>query len=424
MSVDPIASDGFMHPFRRGLGHVAEAVAAAAQSRPDLMSTTEKTQALLELTRLEAQVTALRLRVLQYADDVAVEHGARDAAAWLAHEARLDPGPTRRDGELATALGEHWTGIGDALAAGQVNLPQARVCAQVLAELPADLDPALVRAVEEQLVILAEDWAPRELKILGRKILDAIDPEIADAHEATKLEDEERRARERASLHLKRLGDGITRISANLPDTVANRLLTYLDAFTSPRHQSASGSEPPISSLESRGPAHVQRGHAFAALLEHLDPIALPAHGGDATTVIVTLSLEQLRTQLAAADLIGHDLDRISASEARRLACSAALIPAVLGTNSEVLDLGRTSRLHTRAQRRALRLRDRRCRAEGCTAPAAWTEVHHKDPWSHGGTTDLADGICLCNFHHHRCHDPAYTHEFLPNGDVRYRRRT
>jgi hypothetical protein len=369
-------------------------------------------------------VAALRLRVMACADDVAAEAGARDPGAWLAHEARLDRGPVRRDAELATALTQRWARLEAALADGALNLAQARVCVEVLTELPTDLDPTLVDAVEEQLVILAEQWAPRDLKVLGRKILEAIDPETADAHEATQLDAEERRARETTSLRFHKTGTGVTRIVANLPDQVANRLVTYLDAFTNPRHQTQEGLEPPVSSPESRGPAHVQRGLAFAALLEHLDPDQLPAHGGDATTILITIGLEDLRARLAAATVIGHDVDRLSAAEARRLACTAELVPAVLGTDSEVLDLGRATRLFTRAQRKALRLRDQRCRAEGCTTPVAWTEAHHKDPWSHGGSTDLTNGISLCSFHHHRCHDDAYLHEYLPTGDVRYRSRT
>jgi hypothetical protein len=426
MSIDPVGPDVWAHPFVRCLGEIAGAVDGAAAAAPELLDAREKGQALLDLVRLETQVVALRLRVLAGADDVAAETGARDAAAWLAHQARLDRGPVRRDGELATALDDRWTRLGAALGAGVVNVAQARVCVEVLAELPADLDPTLVDAVEEQLVVLAEQWAPHDLKVLGRKLLEAIDPEVADAHEAKKLTEQERRAHEATSLRFHRVGDGVTRIVANLPDQVANRLATYLDAFTSPRHgdQTQGGSEPPVSSTESRGPAHVQRGHAFAALLEHLDPDKLPAHGGDATTIIITIGLAELRARLAAGTVIGHDVDRLSAAETRRLACNADLIPAVLGTNGEVLDLGRSSRLFTRAQRKALRIRDQRCRAEGCGAPVAWTEAHHKNPWAHGGPTDLTNGICLCSFHHHRCHDDTYTHEYLPNGDVRYRRRT
>lgn len=424
MAVDPVGPDPWTHPFLRNLGHISAAVADTTALRPDLLSSEEKAQALLDLARLEAQVAAVKLRVLSCADDVAARAGARDAGAWLAHEARLDRGPVRRDGELATALTERWTRVEAALAHGGMNLAQARVCADVLAELPDDLDGTLLDAVEEQLVVLAEQWPPKELKSLGRKILEAIDPSVAEAHEAKKLDDEERRASESTSLRLHRLGNGVTRIVANLPDHVANRLATYLDSFTSPRQHNGAAAEPPVSSPESRGPAHLQRGRAFAALLEHLDPHKLPTHGGDATTVIITIGLAELRAQLAAGDVIGHDVDRLSAGQARRLACTAELIPAVLGTQGEVLDLGRASRLFSRAQRKALRIRDQRCRAEGCDAPVAWTEVHHKDPWARGGPTDLDNGICLCSFHHHRCHDDAYLHEFLPNGDVRFRRRT
>lgn len=135
-------------------------------------------------------------------------------------------------------------------------------------------------------------------------------------------------------------------------------------------------------------------------------------------------------TDLATADLGGSHLPgedategQITAAHARRLACTAGILPAVLGGASEILDLGRTRRLFTPAQRKALRLRDRECRAEGCTIPGAWCEAHHTTPWTHGGKTDLADGVLLCHHHHHRAHHTDHTTERLPNGDLRYHRR-
>ena len=116
--------------------------------------------------------------------------------------------------------------------------------------------------------------------------------------------------------------------------------------------------------------------------------------------------------------------DTLTAAEARRLACTAQIIPAVLGGTSEILDLGRTRRLFSPAQRKALAIRDRGCRAEGCDIPAAWSEAHHHQPWSRGGKTDLKDGLLLCSFHHHRTHDPHWHTQRLPGGDVRYTRRT
>ena len=86
--------------------------------------------------------------------------------------------------------------------------------------------------------------------------------------------------------------------------------------------------------------------------------------------------------------------------------------------------LGRTARLFTARQRKAMAIRDRECRAEGCTMPVAWCEAHHKTAWAKGGCADLDDGVLLCSWHHHRAHDIAYLVKYLPNGDVRYRRRT
>ena len=115
----------------------------------------------------------------------------------------------------------------------------------------------------------------------------------------------------------------------------------------------------------------------------------------------------------------------MTAEQARRLACQANIIPVVLGGKGEILDLGRTRRLFSPAQRKAMELRDRHCTAHGCDIPAAWCEAHHfKRPWSQGGKTDLADGKLLCPFHHHRAHDPGWTTSHHPNGSTSFHRRT
>jgi hypothetical protein len=88
----------------------------------------------------------------------------------------------------------------------------------------------------------------------------------------------------------------------------------------------------------------------------------------------------------------------------------------------EALTLGRSLRLFSRAQRKAMRLRDKRCRAVGCRIPAAWCEAHHaRDPLVPRGPD--RPGQLLCSFHHHRAHDPGYVHAQLRNGDVRFQRR-
>ncbi|WP_166133921.1 HNH endonuclease signature motif containing protein [Nocardioides ochotonae] len=88
------------------------------------------------------------------------------------------------------------------------------------------------------------------------------------------------------------------------------------------------------------------------------------------------------------------------------------------------LDLGRTNRLFSPGQRKALAIRDKECRADGCTIPSTWCEADHVDPWSAGGKTDLDNAILLCGHHHHLIHDGRCLHQRMSNGDLRFTRRT
>jgi hypothetical protein len=77
----------------------------------------------------------------------------------------------------------------------------------------------------------------------------------------------------------------------------------------------------------------------------------------------------------------------------------------LVGQGGKVLDLGRTKRLATRAQRRALKVRDHGiCQFPGCHQ-TAHLDAHHRTPWSHGGSTDLDNLILLCGGHHTLVHD-------------------
>jgi hypothetical protein len=410
------------HPVLACAATVGAALKDVADIEPAFMRTAEKADALLALSRIETEVTALRLRIMAAADDVAEETGARDVAAWLAHETHASPRSCRAELHLAAALDARWTRLGAAVADGVVSIAQAEVIARALDELPDDLDPDLLVKAEVYLVEAAAHHRPEQLKVLGRKILDVIAPHIGEAEEAKQLAREEERAWETTSLSLVRRGDGTTRVSGVLPDAAAVRLETYLDAYTSPR-QHRVVEQRGTSVVETTVPQHRARGQAFCALLEHLDPAKLPAHGGDATTVIVTIDRDDLTRDLGTAGLLGTD-EKITAGDARRLACNAQILPAVLGGKSEILDFGRSRRLFSPAQHKALRFRDRQCRAEGCSIPATWCEAHHLQPWSKGGKTDLDDGVLLCSHHHHRAHDPRYSTERTPNGDIQFHCRT
>ncbi|WP_460847814.1 HNH endonuclease signature motif containing protein [Nocardioides ultimimeridianus] len=367
---------------------------------------------LTDLAKVKAQLAELELRVLAAASDVAEEHGSRDAGCWLAHATRITSAATR----ITSAAGRAQLRLAESLEAhpltatamrdGRVNEAQARVIIRAVDKLSDAVDESVRAQAEAHLIELAAIYDPKDLQVLGTKILEVIAPEIAEAELGKALEREERAARDEVAIRIRKRGNGITRWICDLPDSVSERALTYLEAQDSPR----------VTQTRARN-----RGEALCRLLELLDPKRLPDHGGDATTIMVTIPFEGLLSELGSA-MLGEI--PISAGEARRLACTAKIIPVVLGGTSEPLDLGRARRLFQPPQRKAMRLRDKRCRAEGCSIPAAWCEAHHLKPWSEGGMTDLADGVLLCSHHHHRAHDTRYTMAKLATGDYRFHRRT
>jgi hypothetical protein len=109
-----------------------------------------------------------------------------------------------------------------------------------------------------------------------------------------------------------------------------------------------------------------------------------------------------------------------------RLACDSQLARVIFGPQSEILDAGRTKRLFTPAQRRAIIARDRHCQYPGCTAPPTEGEIHHSIWWyAHHGHTRTQDGILLCWHHHDHVHAHTITiertHHHEPGTSGHYR---
>src|SRR5215831_13780289 len=107
----------------------------------------------------------------------------------------------------------------------------------------------------------------------------------------------------------------------------------------------------------------------------------------------------------------------ISAAVARRLGCDAQVV-AVTEREGLPIDVGRSRRLFTKSQRRALQARDGTCRFPGCGVPARRTHLHHLFPWELGGPTDLSNALSLCAAHHARLHDGHYQILGSPDGEL------
>ena len=73
------------------------------------------------------------------------------------------------------------------------------------------------------------------------------------------------------------------------------------------------------------------------------------------------------------------------------------------------LDLGRTTRLANRAQRRALRGLYATCAIPGCATHYDRCKLHHVIWWRHGGRTDLDNLLPVCTHHHTKIHHHGWT---------------
>jgi hypothetical protein len=137
----------------------------------------------------------------------------------------------------------------------------------------------------------------------------------------------------------------------------------------------------------------------------------LPTVAGERPHVTVTIGFDDLR------DGTGHGILNtgapISPQTARRIACDASVIPIVLASDGEPLDVGRASRTIPAGIRRAVVARDIGCVHLDCDARAQRCEVHHVRHWANGGRTALNNLVLLCPRHHWTIHHENWRITFV-----------
>ncbi len=345
--------------------------------------------------------------------------GATSTANWWAHATRQTRAAAHRKTRLATALGsEVFEPVRVALAEGRLLVDQAQVIIAAVQALPEDVDAAIRDDALATLIGYAVHHDAKALRILGRRILDVVAPEVGEAHEVKVLEREEREAEAAAVFRMHEDGHGKAHGRFTISSRHGAMLKKHLLAIAAPKHRAATDGQAP----EPGRPSAHRLGAAFEEYVETYPTDQLPHAGGVSATVVVMMTLETLMGGLKAAQLdTGH---RITPGLARRLACRAGIIPTVLGGQSQVLDLGRKTRFHTEPQRIALAIEQGGCTAEGCDWPPGMCHAHHDPPWSQGGDTSVKNGRLLCPRHHARAHDPTYTTSKIPGGKVAFHRRT
>ena len=270
-----------------------------------------------------------------------------------------------------------------------LNLAQAAAIITALNKVPKTVPVENLQVAEDNMVEAARHLLPRDLQILGQQVINTLDTDGAEPAEDA--------AYQREKLWLQRADHGI-KFGGYLAAENAELFQAAIDRLAKP-HKTVEGE------LDPR-PRDKRQADALVMILEAAagNPDATPG----VPHLMVTIDYEDLKnaTSQALGDLMFSGAT-LSAAAVRRLACDAAILPIVLGSNSQALDVGTEQRFVNRAMRRALIKRDKGCVI--CQAPPPYCHAHHIIHWIDGGPTSLDNLALFCGGHHHAIHKGHYT---------------
>lgn len=197
---------------------------------------------------------------------------------------------------------------------------------------------------------------------------------------------------QRRRFDVTRKSNGMVTGEFALPKLEGESLLTAVDALMPPP---AKGD--PRTTSQRRADALGDLARSF------LEASETPTVGGERPHMNVHVDLSALHGEPGGL----HETDRGTVLDPvliDQISCDASVSRIVFGPDSEVLDVGRKTRVIPAGLRRAVVARDRHCVAPGCGRSAKWCDVHHLVAWADGGET-VIDNLCLlCRYHHTLVH--------------------
>ncbi len=333
------------------------------------------------------------------------EHGL-PVGGWLAHSTGQSHATARRRVEVAVKLRRLLGAVDTALTDGRIGWDHARVIARAANPRNA----ASIAALQDDLIALAatttfDRWR-REVMAIA---------ELADQNGGHDPASDQARN----DLYLHEVGD-TTHLSAKLVgeaallvrsaiETAADRLFRQAHTDTQ-----ASGSAEPV--VPSRA---TLRALALADLCRTGQSVDLHSTKPPATEVLLVVPAGPPNPDDQASRAVAaHTVDGVPLADGtvRTLLCDAWYRPVVIDNLGMPLDMGRTVRFATPAQRRALAIRDGGCVWPGCDKPPGWCDAHHVIPFHDGGATDLANLALQCRHHHGLTHSTGWTMHATTNG--------
>ncbi|WP_372594023.1 hypothetical protein [Actinotalea sp.] len=409
-----------------------EAMVAGADGLGSPLSTsrswtgTDRAGALRLLDRLAGILAGARavLLVAEQDAETSLVPGDRDFASARARVTRTGLGEARREVRQAETL-VALPAMADAVASGRVPLPHVDALARLTATAGEQASASLRRPeVADRLVGLAQRLPVKEFSASAARLLAAADPAALE-----RSIEAQRRARFFVMSHQPEgtfLRGRLDRLSAQAlqtalasvrqaPDETRDKPQADADALVALAERAMSGMAG-VRALRAPGSGGVLQDAEQDEVDARVTGVAnrptvsvlVPA-----TTFVELREAERRRSGAGEATAPPRlvepatfdDGTPLAMSQLARLLCDCEIGRIVLSAESVPLDVGRTRRVFTAAQRRAVIVRDRSCSWNGCDVPAAFCEIHHIRWWDRdAGPTDLDNAVLLCSHHHHVVH--------------------
>lgn len=322
--------------------------------------------------------------------------GAVAPAPWLAQRADMSAREARSLVGAARAL-RRTTAVASALADGVLNVGQAKALASVRTSRTEEL----FDTHEGHLVAAAQSLSVDDTIRLARRW------KVQADTDGPPPDDDDQTAR------LSTAYEGRWRLDANLSPEGGMIVKSVLEQIMDELFQAATADATPAGSAQRRRADALVEMARRASTASDDRPCARPL-------IIIRADLADLESRAGWA--VTADGVVMHGDTLRRLMCDADISRVVTRGDSEILDVGRTSRTATAAQRRALTIRDGGCVFPGCDRPPGWCQAHHIQWWERNGPTDLSNLCLLCSRHHHEVHRGRFSIEANPDGTIAFTR--
>ncbi len=342
--------------------------------------------------------------------------GGSQAGAWRAIEAGLALAPDIAGVEGSdVSAAPRYPFVAAAALDGELSVDAAGL-------ITAGLETLADRVPSRELHALEALLVRKALRLSAHEVRRLVASAVARADVAGL---EEREQRQHAERFLTWTDDhhGMVAFAGRLDAVTAAPIRTVIEQMVTQQFRQRRDQDPTERDQRTVGQ---RRADALFELCRHALGCRDTDRSGVRTALVVRIDARDLETGVGVGSIDGT-AQPVSVRELRRLAGDAGVIPAVLGGDSEVLDLGRQVRLFTGAQRLALLERDGGCAK--CHAPPEHCEAHHIRWWERGGGTDLANGVMLCTRCHHDMHRQGWdirvrggVVEFVPPASIDGRR--